>query len=163
MWSLRCRGTLGAMSVLRRLLLLLLLLPLLEIYVLVKVGGMIGAWPTVGLVVAMAVLGLVLIRVQGVLTWQRAAAALLRGQLPAVELLEGVVVLVGGILFLIPGFVSDVLGLLCLVPPVRRAIIRWVLRRALIVPAPAGRAGANSGPRIIEGDFRRDDDPRFPR
>src|SRR3569833_210310 len=126
------------MSVLRCLLFLLFFLPLLEIYVLVKVGGRIGAWPTVGLVVAMAVLGLVLIRVQGVLTWQRAAAARLRGQLPAVELLEGVVVLIGGVLFLVPGFVSDVLGLLCLVPPLRRAVIRWALRRALIVPAPAG-------------------------
>src|SRR3569623_447146 len=91
------------------------------------------------------------------------AAGLLRGQVPAVELLEGGGVLIGGVFFLVPGFVSDVLGLLWLVPPLRRTIIRWALRRALIVPAPAGRAGANSGPRIIEGDFRRDDDPRFPR
>lgn len=151
------------MSIFRSLLLFFIVLPLVEIYVMVKVGGVIGAWPTVAWVVAAAVLGVVLIRLQGLLAWRRAGETLARGQLPAVELLEGVVVLIGGVLLLIPGFVSDAVGALCLLPPLRRRFVRWLLRHAVFLRPPrgGGPAAGSGGQRTIEGDYRRDDDPRL--
>lgn len=134
-------------------------LPLLEIYVMVKVGGLIGAWATVAWVMAAAVAGVVLIRMQGLLAWRRVGEALARGQLPAVELMEGVVILMGGVLLFIPGFISDAIGLLCLIPPVRRAAVLWLLRHAIAVrPAPRNGPSPPAGPRTIEGDFRREEE-----
>jgi len=142
----------------RWLVLSFVVLPLLEIYVMVKVGGLIGAWATVAWVMAAAVAGVVLIRMQGLLTWRRVGEALARGQLPAMELMEGVVILVGGVLFFIPGFISDAIGLLCLIPPMRRAAVLWLLRHAIPVrPAPRDGQSPPTGPRTIEGDFRREE------
>lgn len=141
----------------RWLMLLLVVLPLLEIFVMVKVGSVIGAWTTVMLVIAAAATGVALIRMQGLITWRRVSAALARGQLPAMELIEGVVILIAGVLLVIPGFISDVLGILCLIPPVRRLIVLWVLRHALSVkPTRSDGPTPPSRPRTIDGDFKRD-------
>src|SRR3569623_1358976 len=106
-----------------------------------------------------AVAGGVLTRSHGLLTGRRVGVARARGQLPAVELMEGVVILVGGVLFFIPGFISDAIGLLCLIPPVRRGAVLWLLRHAIAVgPAPRDGRGPPAGPRTIEGDFRREEE-----
>jgi UPF0716 protein FxsA len=138
---------------------LVLGLPLLELYVIIRVGGEVGALSTVLLVVFTAVVGIGLVRLQGFSTVMRVRTAMDRGEVPAVEMLEGAALLVAGFLLLFPGFISDTLGFLCLIPPLRR----WVLLRALErsdmlrpVEPPAGER--KDRPRVIEGEYRRDDD-----
>ncbi|GBE11199.1 phage T7 F exclusion suppressor FxsA [bacterium BMS3Bbin12] len=141
---------------------LFLLLPIAEIYVLIRVGGLIGAIPTIALVVFTAVLGAMLMRSQGFATLRRVQASLTRGEVPTVELLEGLVVLVGGALLLMPGFITDTLGFLALIPPTRRVAVRWFLaRKGTLVPRPEEKApdgGPSRGPTVIEGECRRVDD-----
>ncbi|WJW75284.1 FxsA family protein [Thiohalobacter sp. IOR34] len=141
------------------LLVLFLVIPAVEIYVLIKVGNLLGAIPTVFLVVFTAVLGALLLRQQGLSTLQRVQLSMMRGELPAMELLEGAVLLVSGALLLTPGFVTDTLGFLGLIPPVRRWLIRAFLRGGGGFP-PAGPAapGAERGPVTLEGEYTRDDD-----
>ncbi len=143
------------------LLALFLLFPLAEIYVLIRVGSLIGAIPTISLCVFTAVLGAMLMRSQGLSTMRRLQASLARGEMPAEELLEGAVVLVGGALLLTPGFITDTIGFLALIPPVRRAAVRWFLARGGVVVRRGpggGPPGEGRGPRVIEGEFRREDD-----
>jgi UPF0716 protein FxsA len=142
------------------LLLLFLLVPLIEIYVMIKVGGIIGALPTVLLVVLTAVVGAALARLQGLATLQRLQATLARGETPAIEMFEGVLLLVGALLLLTPGFITDLLGFACLIPFTRRALAFRVLKRVTVV-TPAGTTRNPPGehqPRTIEGDYRREDD-----
>ena len=141
-------------------LLLFLLVPLAEIYFLIVVGGVIGAFPTVALVVLTAVLGAALARHQGLATLQRLQAAMARGEPPAIEMLEGALLLVGALLLLTPGFFTDALGFACLIPPTRRALAFWVLKRFMVV-TPGGPSGGQPGgqhTRTIEGEFRREDE-----
>lgn len=143
-----------------------LAIPLIEIYLLIKVGNVIGAWPTVLLVVGTALLGAVLLRAQGLFTYQRVQQTLARGELPAVAMLEGLVLLVSGALLLTPGFFTDTIGFLLLVPPLRRWLIQAFLRNAITVGMgpggfhrPPGHGGPHgqSGPTVIEGDYRREE------
>lgn len=139
---------------LRLLLALFILVPLLEMYLLIKVGSVIGAMPTILLVVFTAIVGVALLRAQGITTLQRVQQSLARGEVPALEMLEGAVLLVGAVLLLTPGFLTDAVGLLCLVPRFRRYIVTRLLRRY----AESGTAGGGrKGPRIIEGDFHKED------
>lgn len=141
------------------LLLLFLLVPLVEIWILIEVGQEIGALPTIGLCVLTAVVGAALLRLQGLQTLTRAQANLNRGEIPAIEMFEGVALAFGGALLLTPGFATDVLGFLCLIPWSRRAMIRGALRRMNVYYGPPGGPGAGPGGsrHTIEGDFRRDD------
>lgn len=147
----------------RWLLLLFLLVPLIEIYVLIKVGGLVGALPTVLLVVLTAVLGAALMRMQGLSTLARVRTSLDRGEIPATELVEGALILIAGALLLTPGFVTDAAGFACLVPPWRRLLARWLLARGIArlhVQGHARQAGGQRGARgrVIEGEYRRDDE-----
>ena len=156
------------MRVLHWLLLVFFAVPLAEIYLLLEIGGVIGALPTIGLVVFTAVLGAVLVRAQGFSTLMRVQQCLGRGELPAIPLLEGACLLVAGALLLTPGFVTDTFGFLLLVPPLRRHLIQSYLARHVQVRAGGG--GFGNGPRgpgagggpddVIEGEFRREDPPR---
>jgi len=146
-----------------------LLVPLGEIYVLIQVGGIIGALPTVVLVLFTAAVGAVLIRAQGLATVARMRQSLDHGELPALELMEGACLLVAGVLLLTPGFVTDTLGFVLLVPALRRALILAVIAtaggrgvRRGPVAQPGARPGADAGTtagrgRVIEGEFRRED------
>ncbi len=139
------------------------LIPLVEIYFLIKVGGVIGAGWTVAAVVGTAVLGAWLVRLQGLGLWREVNRSLARGELPAEPVLEGVVVLVAGALLLTPGFFTDALGFACLLPPLRRAAIRALLRRQWRRFAPPGAPGQPpprraGGGRTLEGTARRLDD-----
>ena len=137
------------------LFLLFLIIPLMEIYFLVQVGSVIGALPTVFLVVFTAVLGVSLLRIQGFSTLTRLRGTMAQGGIPAVEMLEGAVLLVTGALLLTPGFFTDALGFLCLIPVFRRSLIKWFLGRFL---KPFKGPGNGPGPRTIEGEYRREDD-----
>jgi UPF0716 protein FxsA len=149
------------------LLILFIGIPLVEIYLLIKVGGIIGALPTVFMVVFTAVLGAWLLRIQGFATLNRVRRTMAQGGLPAMEMLEGAVLLVSGALLLTPGFFTDAIGFFCLVPTFRRAMIRWMLGRFLTPPGGFGGPGGphsgsqssgSHGPKTIEGEFRREDD-----
>jgi UPF0716 protein FxsA len=142
------------------LFLLLLLVPLVEIYFLIQVGRVIGAVPTIALVVFTALLGAMLLRFQGWTTLQRTRLSMAQGQVPAIEMMEGVLLLFAGILLLIPGFFTDAIGFLLLVPPLRRALIRRFLSRSAGPPPPPPGTGQqpHRDPYTIEGEYRRDDD-----
>lgn len=137
--------------------LLFLIVPLVEIYLLIEVGQVIGALPTVALCVLTAVLGGALLRYQGFQTMRRAQDNLSRGQLPAIEMFEGVALAIGGALLLTPGFATDVFGFLCLIPWTRRAMIRAAMRRMQVTygPPPGGPGAGRHY--TIEGDFERRD------
>lgn len=139
-----------------------LLVPLLEIYLLLEVGGIIGVGWTIFAVVFTAVLGAALVRMQGFATVNRIRSQMDQGQLPAVELFEGVFLLVAGALLLTPGFFTDAIGFACLTPPFRRAVIHYLIRRGTIVHTRSGPDGpGSSGPapdEPLEGQYRRTDD-----
>lgn len=153
------------MRIFHWLLLLFFAVPLAEIYVLLEVGGWIGALPTIGLVVFTAMLGAVLVRAQGFSTLMRVQECLNRGELPAIPLLEGACLLVAGALLLTPGFVTDTMGFVLLVPPLRRYLIEMYLARHVQLHVTGrgfatGHTGAAGGAGdVIEGEFRREDRP----
>jgi len=138
------------------LLLLLVSVPLLEIYLLVSVGRMIGAGTTVLVVVITAVLGAWLLRLQGLHTLARVQTATQNGKLPAVELIEGFILLACGIALLTPGFFTDAIGFLALVPGIRRlaaeGVLRYFLNRSNL-RVDVGTQHTNT----IEGSYRRED------
>ena len=116
-----------------RLFILFAVIPVIEIYLLIKVGSLIGALPTVALVLSISLAGAWLVRHQGFEILRRIQSELAQGRLPAAELLDGAMVLVGGVLLLTPGFFTDLLGLLFLIP-FSRAVIKqfallWLQRR----------------------------------
>ena len=143
----------------RLLFLAFLLVPLTEIYVLIQVGSVIGALSTVILVVFTAVLGAALIRAQGLATLARMRATMDRGEVPAMELLEGACLLVAGALLLTPGFVTDTVGFALLIPGLRRGMALGLLERGVIrtTTGPTGPAGSGEPGRVIEGEYRRED------
>ena len=114
----------------RVFLLLLLLFPVLELFVLVKVGMSIGFLPTFLLVVAGSMLGVFVVRIAGVATALSARQSLARGELPAQQMLDGLMMTIGGGLLVLPGFISDMAGLLFLMPFTRRMIVGKVRNRA---------------------------------
>jgi UPF0716 protein FxsA len=134
-------------------LLLFVSIPIFELYLLIRVGSMIGALPTIGLTILTAVMGGALVRLQGLSVLGRVRASLDRGEVPALEMLDGALLLIAGFLLLLPGFVTDALGFLLLVPQVRRLVID---RYVHVIPGHPPR-GADEGPRVIEGEFHRDD------
>ena len=142
------------------LFLLFLLVPLAELWFLIKVGGWIGALPTVALTVMTAVIGASLARLQGLKTLLRMRQTVARGETPAIEVIEGVLLLAAALLLLTPGFFTDALGFACLLPPIRRALAWWGLQRMTVV-TPAGKTTKPAGkhePRTLEGEFHREDD-----
>jgi UPF0716 protein FxsA len=114
--------------VLPLLLLLFIVVPIAEIYVIIQVGEAIGVWWTIALLLADAVLGSMLARSQGRAVWRRFNEAIRIGRVPARETLDGALVLGGGAFLLAPGFLTDIVGALFLLPPTR-AVIRGLLVR----------------------------------
>ena len=151
------------------LFLLFIFVPLLEIYFLLKVGNIIGAFPTVLVVVSTAIAGTWLLKQQGLATLMRLQTSAAQGRMPAQEMAEGLALAFGGALLLTPGFVTDIIGFLCLIPFTRRGIIRWIMRRTKMKVM----SGMNSmdpeveiretrNGRTIEGDFVVKDKDRDP-
>ena len=133
----------------------LIALPLAEIFVFVEVGARIGAWPTVALTVLAALTGLGLLRRQGLSTLARLRAALARDELPATELFHGACVLLAGALLLMPGFLSDVAGLLLFIPALRAALGRRLRRHVSMHGRTwiAGRPAHRSAGKVIEAEY----------
>ena len=123
------------------LVILFILVPIAELAVIIQVGQAIGVWWTIGILVADSVLGSLLMRAQGRAAWRRFTAAVQSGRPPAREVADGVLIIFGGALLLTPGFISDVAGLLFLLPPTRAVIRRLFLRRAMARIAVSMSAG----------------------
>ena len=113
------------------LIVLFIVVPIAELYVIIQVGQSIGIWPTLALLLADAILGSLLLKQQGRNAWRRFNEALAQRRFPGKEVADGVLIVIGGTLLLTPGFLSDIFGLLLLIPPTR-AIARRVLRRLTI-------------------------------
>jgi UPF0716 protein FxsA len=116
------------------LVLVFIVLPLAELYLIYKVGDAIGVIPTLALLAADSVIGSLLLRSQGRAAWRRLNEALAEGRMPHQEVQDGVLVVFGGAFLITPGFITDILGLLMLLPPtrplVRRLVMRALARRA---------------------------------
>lgn len=130
--------------------------PIIEIAVIIKVGGILGVWPTIALIFLTAAAGAALVRAQGFQLIARAQDSLDRGEFPAAELFDGLNLLVAGLMLLTPGFVTDAIGLVLLVPPLRRRIAAWIWRmmlRSADVHVAAEWRGPGGQGRIIEGEY----------
>jgi UPF0716 protein FxsA len=152
--------------------LIFVLVPVLELYVLIVVGGLIGAWATIALVLLTAIVGLALLRLQGMATFARGMRRLGQGQIPAGEMIEGMLLAVAGAFLLTPGFLTDIVGFVLLVPATRAKLSRSVLGRfqlGMLGPRPQGspKGAPQSSPQgsplrppgsVIEGDYERRDD-----
>ena len=112
--------------------LLFIIIPVIEIFLLIEVGSHIGAFWTVMLVIATAVIGVNLLRYQGLATLSRAQQNMSQGTMPAMEMMEGLCLAVGGALLITPGFMTDTIGFICLIPLTRRALIRYIMANATI-------------------------------
>jgi UPF0716 protein FxsA len=131
------------------LLLLFVVVPIAELYVIVQVAQGIGIGWTLLLLVADSILGTVLMRAQGRATWRRFRAATQAGRVPATEVIDGALVILGGAFLLAPGFITDVLGFLLLLPPTRAALrgvlVRTFASRLVSSLSPFG-GGRRPGP-----------------
>ena len=125
-----------------------MILPLAELTVLIEVGGARGALETVALCLATAALGIALVRAQGLAVMRRAQASVARGDTPVAEVIHGVFLAVAGLLLLVPGLMTDAIGGLLLIPPVRVWAGRGVLNRL----AARARAHQTGGTVIIEAE-----------
>ncbi|MBC9733896.1 FxsA family protein [Nocardioides marmotae] len=131
------------------LLVLFVAMPVLELYVLIQVGQVIGAWWTILLLILAGVLGSWLIKREGARAWAALRTTLAAGRMPAREIADGALVLLGGTLMLSPGFVSDAFGILLILPVTRpffRRLLTSVVARRLVVVGPLGPGGPGAGP-----------------
>ena len=138
------------------LLLAFVITPIVEIAVFIQIGGEIGLWPTLAIVVITAIVGTALLRAQGLATFASAQKSLARGEFPVSQVFDGACLLVAGALLLTPGFVTDGIGLALFFPPVRDLLKRWALARGRV----QSHTGMGEGPRpgrkdgIVEGEFQ---------
>lgn len=156
----------------RFLVLLFIIVPIVEMWVLIEVGSAIGALSTILLVFLTAAIGLALLRQQGMSTLLKVNQRMERGELPAGEILEGVMLAVGGALLLTPGFITDAFGFCCLLPPTRKAMVALLLKQGVVMASygaansssfqyshseSSSESSRNVDNNIIDGDFRRED------
>ncbi|WP_144438278.1 FxsA family protein [Shewanella algae] len=146
------------------------LIPVVELSVLIRVGEVLGSWNTVALVILTAVVGVSLVRSQGLSTLMSVQKKLAAGEAPGQEIVEGMMLAMAGILLLIPGFVTDLIGLILLTPITRAPLARYFYQRMQlkVVAGAQFRAGTNpfepphqrgQGGDVFEGEFERKADP----
>ena len=149
-----------------------LVVPLVEIYVLIQVGQVIGVWWTILLLIADSLFGGWLVRREGGRAWRALTDALGSGRMPARELADGALILIGGTLMLTPGFVTDAFGVLLILPftrPVFRRLLTGAVSRRLVVAGPTPYSGmgfgngnrpgpGSSGGSVVQGEVVEDDD-----
>ncbi len=129
--------------------------PLLEIWVILRVGSVIGPWWTIALLVVDSVVGAWLVRREGGRAWRALRTALQGGRMPAREIADGALILIGGTLMLTPGFVSDLAGILLILPmtrPVARRLLTRVVERRLVGSLNDRRPGPPTGGPVVRGD-----------
>ncbi len=138
---------------------LFILMPLIEIYLFIKIGTEIGALSTILLIVFTAVVGVALLRHQGLSTLQNVQRQMQQGQIPAVGLLEGIMLFFAGALLLTPGFFTDTIGFIILIPAIRKKLALWVLENSGTIVQINPDHPPQSGPKhFIEGEFQDKDD-----
>ncbi|ENG9288850.1 membrane protein FxsA [Vibrio cholerae] len=150
------------------LLFLFIAVPVIEIALFIQVGGVLGVWPTIALVLLTAIVGASLVRSQGLQTLLTVQQRLAQGQLPAQQILEGVMLAVAGVLLLTPGFFTDILSMLVLLPAPRAYFAKQLMSRVVVGNIHASGAGfeqpnpfhdrANPNGTTYEGEFERKDD-----
>jgi UPF0716 protein FxsA len=123
---------------------LFIVVPIAELYVLIQIGQSIGVLPTIALLIADSVLGAALMRSQGRAAWLRLNAALAEGRVPGREVMDGTLIVFGGALLLTPGFLSDFLGLILLLPPTRAIVRQMLVRRFAGRVVTSATSGARS-------------------
>jgi UPF0716 protein FxsA len=132
------------------LILLFIVVPVAELYVIIKVGELIGVWPTLALLLADALLGSWLLKHQGRNAWRRFNEALAARRFPGREVVDGALIIVGGTLLLTPGFLTDIVGVFFLLPPTRaiarRVLKRFTIGRFAVVAMPGGGQGPFGSP-----------------
>ncbi len=144
------------------LFILLIAVPLIELYFLIQIGSVIGGFTTILLTILTALLGSWLIRQQGMITFIKAQKNLSMGQLPAMEMLEGLILLIAGVMLLTPGFITDTLGFLLLIPPLRQAFIlslanKFIVRQNIYTQQQNPYQQRPSHQDYIEGEYTKDD------
>lgn len=140
--------------------LLLLVVPILEVMALIGVGKVIGGWPTFLLLVAMSALGAWLIGHEGSRAWKALTDALRSGRMPARELSDGILVLVGGTLLLTPGFLTDIVGFVLVLPftrPVARRVLEAIVSRRLLAQVSVVNTTWQQGQTSASGRGKDDD------
>jgi UPF0716 protein FxsA len=129
---------------------LFIVVPIVELYVIIQIGSLIGVWPTIALLLADAILGSLLLRHQGRGAWRRFNAALAERRFPGREVADGLLIAIGGTLLLTPGFVTDIVGAIFLIPPtralVRRLLRGYVGKRFVVMGTPGAFGTARPGP-----------------
>lgn len=117
------------MNVIGTLALMFIVVPILELVILIRLGQLMGLWPTVALVLATGLVGATLARMEGLRVLLQLQRELAAGRLPTQAMLDGISVMIGGVLLLTPGILTDLAGLSLLFPPTRRGIQWWVRKR----------------------------------
>jgi UPF0716 protein FxsA len=135
-----------------------LLIPIIEIALFITIGGWIGLWPTLGIVVLSAVLGTSLMRSQGAHAMRRLQTSFEDLRDPTEPLAHGAMILIAGVLLITPGFFTDTIGLALLIPPVREAVYAYAARRIQVQEVRYGAARGFGGQRsgrddVIDGEF----------
>ena len=144
-------------------------IPIIEIYLLIQVGGIIGAGWTIFIVFGTAILGAGLLRQQGLATWTRLNQSMAQGQLPPTILVEGILLLLSGAFLLTPGFFTDAIGFLFLTPFIRKMFAAYLLRRGMFMATSgmhatySSQTASQSEPHskqknVIEGEYERKDE-----
>ncbi|HEX6227947.1 MAG TPA: FxsA family protein [Solirubrobacterales bacterium] len=139
------------------LIVLFIAVPIVELYVIIQVGGLIGVLPTLVLLLAMSLLGAALLRQQGRDAWRRFNLAIAERRFPGREVADGLMITIGGALLLTPGFITDAVGLLLLLPPTRaiaRRLLRSYVGHRFVVVGLGGAGGSRTeGPPPRDYDF----------
>ncbi|GAB2186362.1 FxsA family protein [Roseibium sp. LAB1] len=130
----------------------ILLLPLIEIAMFIWVGGLIGVFPTILLTVITALAGTLMLRQQGLSLLMRMQTELDAGRTPGNEVMQGAMIVLASILLLIPGFVTDAIGLLLFIPPVREALARFIIARSNVVIVDTGNGMRRPNDGVVDLD-----------
>ncbi|USD32790.1 MULTISPECIES: FxsA family protein [Vibrio] len=138
------------------LLLMFIFVPIIEIGLFISVGGYLGLWPTIALVLITAFAGASLVRSQGLQTLMSVQNRLQQGELPAQQILEGVMLAVSGVLLLTPGFMTDALGMLVLLPAPRAAMARYLMSKMTVQSVGGGFQGGFGSGNFQQGPFDQD-------
>ena len=138
------------------LLLMFIFVPIIEIGLFISVGGYLGLWPTIALVLITAFVGASLVRSQGLQTLMSVQNRLQQGELPAQQILEGVMLAVSGVLLLTPGFMTDALGMLVLLPAPRAAMAKYLMSKMTVQSVGGGFQGGFGSGNFQQGPFDQD-------
>ncbi|WFB47941.1 FxsA family protein [Vibrio coralliilyticus] len=138
------------------LLLMFIFVPIIEIGLFISVGGYLGLWPTIALVLITAFVGASLVRSQGLQTLMSVQNRLQQGELPAQQILEGVMLAVSGVLLLTPGFMTDALGMLVLLPAPRAAMAKYLMSKMTVQSVGGGFQGGFGSGNFQQGPFDHD-------